>query len=402
MRSREIEPNNQDNNQDNYDGLISLIEASQGILSLLIVSCPSGDFCQQIINNYETELSPHIPCYRVVLNQQEPSLRHELEQLVNKNPELQTPQALAVITVTGTEALLDQEINRFFGYLQWTREALRQFPYPIVLWVTPKIFSRLSLAAPDFWSWRNGVFRFVPPVVSVTRIEKIGENTLLIADLHKKYNLPLEELLDQMENLEKQGMMTAALATTYNRIGQAYASQIKINPTENNNAEQAINFFNKALAIQTKLNLRLAQLHTLLDLGDTYKDLKLWSKALAQYQQSLEIAQSLADPLETAFIWVKLGNFYQQYPLDDRAENIETAITAYKFALEIYTREKLPEKWAMTQNNLGNAYSDRILGDRTENIQTAITAYKLALEVYTREKFPEKWEMIQNNLQMIL
>ena len=87
-------------NEDSYDGLVSLIEASQGVLSLLISSCKPGDFQTQIINRYEAELARQIPCYRVVLNQKEPSLRAALEQLVNDRPELKAPHASAAITVT--------------------------------------------------------------------------------------------------------------------------------------------------------------------------------------------------------------------------------------------------------------------------------------------------------------
>lgn len=48
-------------NEDSYDGLVSLIAASQGVLSLLIASCKPGDFQTQIINRYEAELAPNIP-----------------------------------------------------------------------------------------------------------------------------------------------------------------------------------------------------------------------------------------------------------------------------------------------------------------------------------------------------
>src|SRR4028118_1529724 len=222
-------------NEDSYDGLVSLIEASQGVFSVLIASCKPGDFQTQIINRYEAELAPHIPSYRVVLNQKEPSLRAALEELVNDRPELKAPHASGAITVTGTEALMDSgskadsnhqsELSRFFGYLQWTREGLREFPFPIVLWVTPNILSRLSLEAPDFWSWRSGVFRFVSPAVPETGVvNTTGESSLLI-EPERRQSLPLDELLEQVENVEKQARETPALATVYNRVANAYRSE---------------------------------------------------------------------------------------------------------------------------------------------------------------------------------
>ena len=397
-------------NEDSYDGLVSLIEASKGVLSLLIASCKPGDFQTQMINRYEAELAPKIPCYRVVLNQQEPSLRAALEQLVQDYPELQEPHTSAVITVTGTEALMEfvsqsdsnnrSELNRFFGYLQWTREGLREFPYPIVLWVTPKILSRLIIKAPDFWSWRSGVFRFVAPAVEATNV--VGGNWEIspLIESDRRETLPLEELLDQVESLEQQAMETPALATLYNRVANAYASRVKTGQTENylEERDRAIHFFDKSLVLQRKLNLPTAESDTLLQLGDIYRDLGLWEQVFPLYEQSLEIARSLKYSLREAAALGRLGNLYQQYPVGDRANNLERAIASYTAALTVYTRDAFPEKWAMTQNNLAVAYSHRIKGEKAENIEQSMECYQSALCVYTRDTFPEKWAMTQNNL----
>jgi CHAT domain-containing protein len=397
-------------NEDSYDGLVSLIEASQGVLSLLIASCEPGDFQNQIINRYEAELAPNISSYRVVLNQQEPSLRAALEKLSRDYPELKTPNSSAVITVTGTAALMEilsstdsnhqSELNRFFGYLQWTREGLREFPYPIVLWVTPKILSQLSSEAPDFWSWRSGVFRFVSPVVKETSVViRTGEISLLI-EPERGLSLPLEELLDQVENLEHQATATPALANLYNRVAQAYVSRVKTHQAQDYlwEIDRAIHFFHKSLALQEKLNLRTTQSDTLLQLGDIYRDLGWSERGLGSYQQALEIARSLGDPQREAAAWGGLGNLYQQYPQGDHANNLEQAIFAYQQALQVYTHEAFPEQWATIQNNLANAYRDRIYGERAENFAKAINASQLALQVYSRDAFPVQWAATQNNL----
>ncbi|MFB2936219.1 CHAT domain-containing protein [Aerosakkonemataceae cyanobacterium BLCC-F154] len=82
----------------------------------------------------------------------------------------------------------------------------------------------------------------------------------------------------------------------------------------------------------------------------------------------------------------------------DRAENLESAIEFYTNALTVYTREAFPQDWAMTQNNLANAYSDRIRGDRADNLENAIEFYTNALTVYTPEAFPQEWALTQENL----
>lgn len=154
------------NNEDSYDDLLVSIEASTGMLSLLIAVCDDNNFRKKIITKYESELSPDIRPFKLAIPRVRPSLKAALNQLVENNEYLQIG-GLAVITVTGIEELYslkfgaeksEQEI--FFGYLQWTREALQEFPHPIVVWVTNQMVVALSKKAPDFWSWRKGVFRF--------------------------------------------------------------------------------------------------------------------------------------------------------------------------------------------------------------------------------------------------
>ncbi|TBR60007.1 hypothetical protein B4U84_03650, partial [Westiellopsis prolifica IICB1] len=108
-----------------------------------------------------------------------------------------------------------------------------------------------------------------------------------------------------------------------------------------------------------------------------------------------------AKPDEAQFlaaVILLLSNRISEFPLGDKASNMEIAITGYETALTVYTREAFPQDWAATQNNLGAAYGDRILGERANNLEYAIAAYESALEVYTREAFPQDWAGTQNNL----
>ena len=94
----------------------------------------------------------------------------------------------------------------------------------------------------------------------------------------------------------------------------------------------------------------------------------------------------------------EFSNLIQQFPLGNKPDNVEIAITGYEIVATVFTRETSPEQWAMTQNNLGNAYRDRIRGDKADNLENAIAAYEQALEVRTRTDFPVDWAMTQNNL----
>ncbi|MTJ07986.1 CHAT domain-containing protein [Anabaena sp. UHCC 0204] len=92
------------------------------------------------------------------------------------------------------------------------------------------------------------------------------------------------------------------------------------------------------------------------------------------------------------------SNLIQQFPLNNKANNMEIAITGYEIALTVFTRQTSSKNWAALHNNLAVAYWNRIRGDKAENLENAIAAYTAALEVYTHHDFPVDWAMTQNNL----
>ncbi|NET84735.1 MAG: tetratricopeptide repeat protein [Moorea sp. SIO1F2] len=106
---------------------------------------------------------------------------------------------------------------------------------------------------------------------------------------------------------------------------------------------------------------------------------------------------------ETALLLGYIGDLstlIAQFPLGDKARNMEIAITGNKIVLTFFTREVCAEKWALTQNNLGGAYIDRRKGKKAQNIEQAIACFQEALKVYTFDAFPEDWAMTQYNLAL--
>ena len=142
--------------------------------------------------------------------------------------------------------------------------------------------------------------------------------------------------------------------------------------------EQIYLFFQQNL---DKIDLQLAQV------------LKIWAdKTFSE----LELKQKLAK-------CSSFGNFInsiREFPLGDRASNIEIAIAGYKIILTIFTEIDFPEAWAMTQTYLGVAYCDRIRGNSAENIETGISYFKNTLRIYTKTNLPEDWAETQNNLAL--
>jgi CHAT domain-containing protein/tetratricopeptide (TPR) repeat protein len=110
---------------------------------------------------------------------------------------------------------------------------------------------------------------------------------------------------------------------------------------------------------------------------------------------------SQATTREAANIAANIGNFcalFQQFPLGEKANNLEIVIAGYEILLTIFTRSFSPENWAIFQMNLGVAYWERIRGEKAENLEVAIRHSNAALDEFTRDRNPESWAKVQMNL----
>ena len=92
------------------------------------------------------------------------------------------------------------------------------------------------------------------------------------------------------------------------------------------------------------------------------------------------------------------SSFIQQFPLGDRAMNLEIALTGYEIAQTVYTREAFPKDWANALTNMAAIYPERIRGAKAENIEMAIKCCEDALEVRDKKVYPERWATIKINL----
>jgi tetratricopeptide (TPR) repeat protein len=442
--------------------LIQSIEASYGALNLLICICDNPYYRDEIIYNYETELSAKgVKCDRVQIDRDRPSLKQSLlERQPNSNP-----QQSEIVTVMGIDGLLNisrerdlesATVNRsaqaqFFFSTQWTREALREFRFPVILWMTESIAGELSRQAPDFWSWRGGVFEFVRPMVAVNgefdrtdltidlddvdtsqvsanpdtiqaeidRILEIDPNSPLLRSLYLSLgiayqdrsrknivtkNADLENAISTyhrvLELIDREAY-PEDWATTQHKLGLAYRNRIQGNHLDN--LEEAIHCYHFALKVRTresfpedwaKIQNNLAAAYLSRIRGEKMANIE---KSICCYHLALEVFTRETFSKDWAKIQNNLAAAYLSRIWGEKVANIEEAIRCCHLALEISTREAVPEDWATTQTNLAAAYQNRILGERADNIEESIRCCHLALEVLTRETFSEKWATIQIN-----
>jgi tetratricopeptide (TPR) repeat protein len=371
----------QEQNADTYEALISLIENSQGRLAPIIVACDDYALRQRLIDQYELEAAQaKIRAYRVRLGQ-EPSVRAALAKLKEEHDYLRRGGA-AVFTVTGTEMLLrvtlkpedeQSELDKFFGYLQWTREGLREFRYPIVLWVTHRILKEMSRRAPDFWSWRKAVLRFAPetePARSAAAALSLPSSET--ATLSNDFLPPLEELQAEIQQLEASAPESPILAALYDQLGQVYANRVRSGKATDLEQEQAAAIAAWQTAIQQyqQFNRPSAQADALNRLGNFLKSQSRFNDAIDCHQQSLAIRRRIGDRNGEGGSLCNLGNLYQALGQDLQA------IELYQQAVEVQRRVGNREFEANSLNGLGTAYIS------LEQYPQANDFYQQSLDIY--------------------
>ena len=396
----------QDNaNRNNYDDLLVSIEANYDQLNLLIAVCDNPKFRDEIIGQYEQELDPEIARHRIRLSPEKPSLSLLINKLIQENPELKNAKN-AVITVTGAEQfrfLFKSESKQkspqeeLLGYFQWTREALRNFPYSIVLWVTSYLQQQLDQKSPDFWSWRKGVFRFTYPATSVVDVTNLKPQlSAFSSELNEESSslLPLEDLQELIAKIEQnQGKKTAQLADLYSDLGRVYRERSEQGKSVNYKEEQnlGIQYLQKAIQLQQELNLDLELAYSLDNLAGIYKSQGKYEQAESLYLQALILRRKLLGE-EHLHVANSLNNLAGLYYSQGRYEEAESL---YLQALEL-ARKLLGEEHlhvATCLNNLAGLYSSQ---GRYEEAETLlISALKLSRKLLG-EKHPDVATSLNN------
>ena len=370
-------------NEDSYESLISLIENNQNQLSLIIVACDDLTLRQEIIGRYEREARlDNIQAKRIVLGT-EPSLKAGLVKL-------ELPAAArVVVTVTGSEWLLrvktrasdtQSDLEKFFGYLQWTREGLREFQYPIILWITSPILLEMSRKAPDFWSWRKAVLRFNSEAVnSVLPVEREHSPTptaeaFAVSRIDRDdddFIPPPAEILSEISQLAARDPESPNLATLYAKLAEIYTKRIASGEVTDLEQEQqqAIDAYHQAIDLYRALSKKSALSDTLTKFGNFLYRISRYKEAIDFHQQCLEIEREIGDIQGEAASLGNLGNVYQSLG------EYQRAIDFYKQSLEIGREFGNRQDEASSLCNLGTVYQS--LG----NHQRAIDFYQQSLEI---------------------
>jgi tetratricopeptide (TPR) repeat protein len=280
-------------NEQTYLSLLVSVEAGVGMLQIFIAVCDADRQRENIIANYEQELAPNYNIYRVYLDSQEPSLKQAITQQVTL-----TENAIAI--VLGAETLgsfnQNESLKKFFGYLQWTREALRELKMPIILWIPSRIYDQIPKQAPDFWSWRNGVFHFQPELSLVQGNFSINQSLGNIKDNQEGSVFSPEQLEASLaEAIQQWGADSSKTEVLYSQLGTLYAKRVESAKSTNRQKELTLaqEYLEKAIVLQTKFQKLEALATSLNNLALLYHNQGRYSEAEPLYLDALKMRRRL-------------------------------------------------------------------------------------------------------------
>jgi tetratricopeptide (TPR) repeat protein len=370
-------------NHRNLRGLVQSMQASFEKLNLLVVICDNPQYRTTLIQSYETELREKgVQCRQAKVDRRFPSLKQCLLDLQAEEKWTQP----CVVTVLGADELLAVRLageksgrEKLLFSLQWTRESLRDFELPVVLWVTSQIAKQVAESAPDFWSWRGGVFEFVQPMTWAVP-EAIDRPPMETFPIYQPEELAdpadLEQEIKQLLEIEPTSPLLSSL---YQSLGVVYFNRLEQGISINRLAEQTAG----VVALQSAIDRR-KELDNPLVLGTSlsylaglYKSMGQYDQALPLYKEALGISKvELGD--RHPFTATSMHNLAGLYSL---IEQHDQALPLLKSALEI-TQSELGDRHpstAMSLNNLAALY--KLMGQYDQ----ALPLLESALEIYKSE-----------------
>ncbi|MBW4485841.1 MAG: tetratricopeptide repeat protein [Tildeniella torsiva UHER 1998/13D] len=334
--------------------LVWSIQSSYGRLNLLVAICDNWKYRDEIIDTYEAELREKgTRCDRIRIDLRQPSLKQSLQTHVEQEPELATSPA-AVVTILGADELLGLRLNQersaldqFLFSLQWTRESLRGFHLPLVLWLTPRIAAQLADKAPDFWSWRGGVFEFSQPIAWAFEPGR-GQSQSQAQTPSSPVADPAD-LQQQIDELLAQDPDSPLLGSLYNDLGKALENEVRYSEAE-------VAYLNALHCREQQLGTDHADVaDSLMNLASIYRLMGRYEEAESLVMRSFAIYEQQlgADHPDVATSLNNLAELYRSMGRYGEAEPL------YKRSLAICEQQlgaKDPDV-ATSLNNLALLYS---------------------------------------------
>jgi tetratricopeptide (TPR) repeat protein len=318
-------------NQRNLRRLMLSIRSSLGKLNLLIAICDNPQYQAEVTQIYEAELAAQgVDCVRLRIDRTQSSLKDALRVLPDAGA------SSRVVTVFGASDLLGIRLSeaksaqeKFFFSVQWTREGLRAFPYPVVLWVAEQVAVGLTREAPDFWSWRGGVFEFIKPrsdemmlEVSAAKLKRIDRSIESIGDRDQNIADP-QKIEQEIQALIAAEPDSPLLGSLYYSLGNAYSDRLNQGKAIDYQKELQLGIaaFQRAIQYQ-EYSETIDLANSLNNLAELYRSMERYDAAEPLYLRALAISEHQLGPDHLA-TGTSLNNLALLYSSVERYEAAE-------------------------------------------------------------------------------
>ncbi|OQY58782.1 MAG: hypothetical protein B6245_09945 [Desulfobacteraceae bacterium 4572_88] len=159
---------------DSLSRLSRAVEWSAGMFSLILARCNYAELRGLIIEQLHERCPVQIR--EITLS----SSGRSLHQLITERVKDGMPDAVMVL---GLESSADPD-TILRGANQIRGKFGKDFPFPVILWISDSILSKFSRSAPDFYSWAGTSLQFRPSDEEFPdALEKIMEKPMFLVDL---------------------------------------------------------------------------------------------------------------------------------------------------------------------------------------------------------------------------
>jgi len=256
-------------------------------------------------------------------------IEHLLDELIPLLPEHKDARALFIY---GLEHSIrsDREFSPMVANLNMSRNLFpRHISCPVVIWLPVYAITAVMRGAPDFFSWRSGLFQFPSPSGVLTQVSQnaLSGDVLAIINLtleEKKGRIAvIEDLLADYESLPTDKRDRRTEGSLFYRLANLYYSL--------GDYDQAREYCQQSLKISEELGDKSGIAYSLSWLGNIAYAHGDYDQAEEYCQQSLKIFKELGDIRGIAYSLYQLGMIaHIRGDYDQAAEYCQQSLKIFK------------------------------------------------------------------------
>jgi tetratricopeptide (TPR) repeat protein len=309
-----------------------------------------------------------------ILDFPDPDLRFLMDEILKVLPTVKVqPHKKLILIVRGLEHSIGMtgEYPPMLVDLNWVRDAYPiKVPHPMLFCLPDYAITRVANFAPDLWAWNSGTFVFKTPAntrddaVSQTLDASKGITNCEVPEKQERIDLLKRLLMEYTPSNgreETEGDLKTRIRVL-NELGIAYRSRSEYT-TAKYYLEQALDL------AKDDEEFRYLKANTLHELAGIYANQGEVAKAIAFYEQSLELKEKIGNVQGKAATLHCLAGIYANQG------EVAKAIAFYEQSLELKEKIGNVQGKAATLHQLAGIYANQ------GEVAKAIAFYEESLEL---------------------